>query len=220
MCTTPQHRVPYEYDRCHLYEAAGLSRGFVICRALFYSVCQIFNHAAKHTYHIERDLRSRLRLLDSLSHTTFIPGDNTALTTTRCLLMTLQKHPAQDITSLLNNLRSQHVYLIHTSKLVGDPNTDHPQSPNIHALHNFARTLNIPSCQHSIANPLPIPNQEHTRYTREITICPCPIATLPKPGTPRMCEYYDQLKNVLIYSPATFCPTCVKPLSDTDTPRT
>ena len=102
-----------------LCAAAGLNRGFIIGRALFCPVCQIFNHAAKHTYHIERALRSRLRLLDSLSHMTFISGDDTPLITTRCLLMTLREHPAQDITSLLNNLRSQHAHLIHTGKLVG-----------------------------------------------------------------------------------------------------
>ena len=155
MFTTPQNKVLYEHDRCQLYQAAGLNRDFIIGRALFCPVCQILNHAAKHTYHIERALRSRLRLLDSLSHMTFIPGENTALTTTRCLLMTLREHPAQDITSLLNNLRSQHAHLIHTGKLVGDPNTDHPLSLIAHALHNLARTLNISSWQHSIANPRP-----------------------------------------------------------------
>ena len=79
--------------------------------------------------------------------------------------MTLREHPAQDITPFLNNPRSQHAHLIHTGKLVGDPNTDHPQSPITHALHNLARTLNIPSCRHSITNPRPTPAQEHARYT-------------------------------------------------------
>ena len=60
--------------------------------------------------------------------------------------MTLREHPAQNIISILNYLRSQYVDLIHTGKLIGDPNLDHPQSLNIHALHNLARTLNIPSC--------------------------------------------------------------------------
>ena len=191
MYTTSQRRVPCEHDRYQLYEAAGLSRGFVIGWALFCPVCQIFNHATKHTYNIERALRSRLRLLDSLSHMAFIPGNNTTLTTTCWLLMTLREHPAQDITPLLNNLRSQHAHLIHTGKLVGDPNTDHPQSPITHALYNLVRTLNIPSCQHSISNLHPTPAQEHVRYTRAKTICLYPITTLVKPGTPRMCEYCD-----------------------------
>ena len=220
MYTTSQRRVPCEHDRYQLYEAAGLSRGFVIGWALFCPVCQIFNHATKHTYNIERALRSRLRLLDSLSHMTFIPGDNTTLTTTCCLRMTLREHPAQDITSLLNNLRSQYAHLIHICKLVGDPNTDHPQSPITHALHNLARTLNIPSCQHFTTNPLPTSDQEHARYTRAATICPCPITTLVKPGTPRMYEYCDQLKHILTQSPATACPAYAKPLSATDTPNT
>ena len=94
MFTNPQTKVPYEHTRCHLYAAAGLNRGFIIGRALFCLVSQIFNHVAKHTYHIESALRSRLRLLDSLSYMTFIPGDNTALTTIRCLPMKLREHPA------------------------------------------------------------------------------------------------------------------------------
>ena len=39
--------------------------------------------------------------------------------------------------------------------LIGDPNTDHPQSPLTHALNNLDLTLNISSTQHSIANPCP-----------------------------------------------------------------
>ena len=150
---------------------------------------------------------------------TFIPGDNTILTTTRCLLMTLREHPSQKITSLLNNLRSQHAHLIHTGKFVGDPNTDHPQSPITYELHNLARTLNIPSCQHSIANPCPTPAKEHARYTRAATIFPCPITTLATPGIPRMCEFCDQLKRVLTQSPTTACPACARPRSATDTPH-
>ena len=144
--TTPQRIVPCEHDRCQLYQAVGLSRGFISGRARFSLVCQIFNHAANHTYHIERVFRSHPRLIELLSHMASIPGNNIALTTTRCLLMTLREHPAQNIISILNYLRSQYVDLIHTGKLIGDPNLDHPQSLSIHALHNLARTLNIPSC--------------------------------------------------------------------------
>ena len=134
--------------------------------------------------HIERALRSRPRLRESLSHMTYTPGKDTALTTTRCLFMTLRKYPAQDITSLLNNLRSQHAHLIHTGKFIGDPNTDHPYSPLTYAFNNLARTLNIPSYQHSIANP------------RAMEAHPCPVTTIDIPGTPRMCEYYDLLRHV------------------------
>ena len=36
-----------------------------------------------------------------------------------------------------------------------DPDRDNPQSPLTHAIHNVDRTLNIPSCHHSLANPPP-----------------------------------------------------------------
>ena len=119
----------------------------------------------------------------------YILGKDTALTTTRCILMTLRKHPAQDITSLLDNLRSQYAHLIQTGKLIGDPNIDYPRFPITHVLHNLARTLNIPSCQHSIANTHPTIAQQYARYTRASTVCPCPVTTINKPDTPRMCEY-------------------------------
>ena len=120
ICTTTQSRPLCEHDRCRLYEAASRRGGFIIGRALCCPVYQIFNHAAKDTYHLECVLRSRPRLLESLSHMTYIPGKDTALTTTRCLLMTLREHPAQDICLLLNNLRSQHSHLISTWSLIGD----------------------------------------------------------------------------------------------------
>ena len=87
--------------------------------------------------------------------------------------------------------------------------------PITHAIHNLARTLNVPSCQYYAANPRPAPAQEHARYTRVATLCTCPITTLLKPGTPRMCEYCDQLKYVPTQSPATACPVYAKPNSDT-----
>ena len=128
--TTPQHRLLYEHDRCCLYEAASHRGGFIIGRTLCCPIYQIFNIAVKHTYHLERALRSRPRLRDSLSHMTYIRGKDTALTTTRYLFMTLREHSAQDISSLLNSLRSQHSHLISTGPLIGDPNTDHPQPPS------------------------------------------------------------------------------------------
>ena len=66
---------------------------------------------------------------------------------------------AHDTTSLLDNIRSQHTHLIQIGKLIGDPNTDHPYPPLTHAIHNLARTLNIPSSQHLIANPRPTTQQ-------------------------------------------------------------
>ena len=80
--TTPQSRIPCEYDRCNLYESNKMSRGFIIGRALFCPVYQIFNHAAKHMYHIERALHTRPRLRHSLTQLTYIPEENTAITST------------------------------------------------------------------------------------------------------------------------------------------
>ena len=138
--TATTSRNPCESARCNLYESNKMSRGFIIGRALFCPVCQIFNHAAKHTYHIERALQTRSRLRQSLAKLTYIPEQNAAITTTRLLLITLREHPAQDISSLVDNLRSQHVHLVKTRPLIGDPNTDNPQSPlhmpfiSLHAL--------------------------------------------------------------------------------------
>ena len=53
---SPQRRVSCEHDRCQLCVDADLSRSLIIGRVLFCPVCQIFNYAAKHTYHIERAL--------------------------------------------------------------------------------------------------------------------------------------------------------------------
>ena len=101
-------RIHCKHARCNLYESNKMSRGFIISRALFCTVCQIFNHAVKHTYHIERALRTRPRLRHSLAKLTYVPEQNSVTTSTRLLLITLREHPAQDISSLLDNLRSQH----------------------------------------------------------------------------------------------------------------
>jgi len=145
---------------------------------------------------------------------TYILDKDTALTTTRCLLMTLREHPAQDITLFLNNLRSQYSHLISTGPLIGDPNTDYPQSPLTHALHNLARTLNIPLCQHSLTNLRPTDTQQHARYIRAATIYSCLVTKIVKPGTPRMCEYYDLLQYVIRKSPTNDYPEYA--LSHTD----
>ena len=128
--------------------------------------------------------------------------------------MTLREHPVQDISSLLNNLRSQHSHFIPTGSLIGDPNTDHPQSPLTHAIHNLACTLNIPSCQYYLANPRPTDVMQHARYIRAATICPCPVTKITNPGTPRMCEYCDLLHQVIRKSPTNDCPACAMPHTD------
>ena len=124
--TPPQSRILCEYARCNLYEANKMSRGLIIGRALFFSVYQILNHAAKHTYHIERVLRTHSRLRHSIAKLTYIPDKNTAITSTRLLLTTFREYPAQDISSLLDNLWSQHAHLVTTRLLIGGPNTDSP----------------------------------------------------------------------------------------------
>ena len=81
--TNPQRHLPCDHDRCRLYETENHRGGFVIGRALCCPVYQIFNYVAKHTYHVERALRSRPRLRASLSCMSYIPGKDTALITTR-----------------------------------------------------------------------------------------------------------------------------------------
>ena len=120
--TTTQRRIPCEHDRCKLYTAANLSRGSIIGRVLFYPVCKILNHASKHTCYIEWELRSYPRLWTSLSKLTYIPVTQTTVTTIKSQLTTLREHPVDCITSILDNLRSQHSHFITTGKLDWDPN--------------------------------------------------------------------------------------------------
>ena len=181
---------------------------------LYCSVCQIFNHAAKHTYHNEQALRSRPRLHQSLAKLTYVPDQHSAIISTRLLLITLREHPAQDISSLLDKLRSQHAHLVTTRSLIGDPNTDNPQCSLIHALHFVARTLNIPSSPHSIANPHPTATQQHQRYIRAATVCPCPIIKVSTPGNPHMCKYCALLRHVIAKSSTDDCPACASPHTD------
>ena len=120
------------------------------------------------------------------------------ITTTRALLTALWKHSAQDISLLLNNLRSQHTNLITTGKLDDDPNKDNTQSPLTHALHNLPQTLNLHSSQYDIANSRPTLTR-YARYARAVTVCP--IITIEIPGTLRMCEYCDLLRHILTKTP-------------------
>ena len=133
------------------------------------------------------------------------------ITSIRLLLITLHEHPAQDITSLLANLLSQHAHLVTTRPLIGDPNTDNPQSPLTHVLHFVARTLNILSSQHFIANPCPTATQQHQRYIRAAAVCPCPILNVSTPGHPRMCEHRALLRHVITKSSTDDCPACASP---------
>ena len=104
--------------------------------------------------------------------------------------------------------------------MIGDPNTDNPQSPLTHALHFVARTLNIPSSQYSIANPRPPTTKQHERYTRAATVCPCPVLKVSTPGYPHMCEYCDLLRHVLTKSPTNDYPVCASPHPNEESPNT
>ena len=180
----------------------------------------IIYHAAKHTYHIERTLRTRPRLRYSLAKLTYIPNNDTVLTSTRPLLITLREHPVQGISSLLDNPRSQYAHLITTRLLIGDLNNNNPQSRLTHVLHFVARTLNIPSSQKSIANPHPTTTQQHDRYTRAATIYPCPILKVSIPGHPHMCEYCALLRHVLTNSHTNDYPLCASPHPNERIPTT
>ena len=85
------------WSLCTIRRKVNLSRDIIISRALFCPVYQIFDHAAKHTHHLERTLKSRPRLRESLSKWTYIPDTQTDITTTKSLLTVLQQHPAQNI---------------------------------------------------------------------------------------------------------------------------
>ena len=80
-----------------MYASSGMRRGLIIGRAIFCPVCQIFNHAAKHTHHIERELKTTPRLQLQLGQWIFIPDDQTDLITTAAILRVLRTHPAQNI---------------------------------------------------------------------------------------------------------------------------
>ena len=127
-----------------LHTAARLNRGTIIGRALFYSVCQTFNHAAKHTNHIDRGLNSHPRIRDSLSKWPYLPNTQTKIITIKIILTALSWHPVQDISLLLNNIRSQCAHLIISRDINEDRDRDNPQSLLMHATHYFTRNLNTP----------------------------------------------------------------------------
>ena len=105
-----QQLPPSEYNRRTLNAAANMSTGTIICCVLFYPVCQVFNHAVKHTHHIKWALKARSRLRESLSRWTYILYPQIVIIIINAILITLDQHSVQDISSILNNLRSQHVH--------------------------------------------------------------------------------------------------------------
>ena len=87
--TTTQRRLPCEHDRCTLYAAENLVRNAIIGRVLLCPVCQIFNHAAKHTHYIVRAVKSHPRLRAFLSGWAYILDTQTEITRTRALFIAL-----------------------------------------------------------------------------------------------------------------------------------
>ena len=136
----------------------------------------------------------------SLAQWAFIPNLQTAIAPTAAIHRVLRNHPAQKIRPFLKPLRFQHSHMYKTQRSNRDPDHDNPQSPPIHALHNVARSLNIPSSHHSLANLLPTDGQLYNRYLRTTTMCPCSAFSVPVPGTPRMCEHCNLLRLVVYHT--------------------
>ena len=142
-----------------------MHRRSIIGRAMFCSVCTIFNHAAKHTQHVERALKLCTRLRLSFAQLTYIPHMQNDIIPAATILRTLRRHPAQKLRPVLKNHRFQYGYLYKTKRPNTDPDHDNPQSQLTHVLHNFDRSLNIPSSQHLLTNLHPTAKQQHNRYT-------------------------------------------------------
>ena len=171
---TPKRVTHCRHPRCDLYASAGLNRGVIRGKSLYCPVYHIFNHAAQHTHHIERALTRNAPLRRSLADLTYTPDTQQPLLTTRALHDILRTYPSHNIAPLLRSLRAQHKHLYTTTRPNHDPDTYNPQSPLTHALQNVARTINAPSSHHSLANPLPTQAQQHQRYIRAASLCPCP----------------------------------------------
>lgn len=189
---SPTRNTPCNHDRCNLYVAANLKRGTVKGDSLFYPVCKIFNHVEQHTKHIERALISCPRLRTSLSKWKFLLDRTPAIITTSTILTTLRTQTAQNIVPLLRNICAKHNRLYCTSHPNADPDRYNLQFPLTYALHNVAHTLNIPSSQNYLTNPLPTATQQYKRYNRVVTNCPYPPRS-DIPQTPRMCEHCNLL---------------------------
>ena len=219
----PTRQTPCNHDRCNLYTDAHMNCGTIKEGSLFFPVCLIFNHSAQHTKHIELKITSCPCLRVSLTKWTFLPDRQLAIITTATLFITLRTQTAQNIVPLIRTLRAQHSHLHHTSRPNVNPDRYNPQSLLTHAQHNVARTLNIPSSQHSLTNPLPNEKQQYQRYSRVATICPCH----PRSDTsqkPRMCEHCTLLclhkhRHGPILANHSVCGACDLPSDTTFTPR-
>ena len=154
-----------------------MRRGIIVGRALFCPVCQIFNHAAKYTHHIERSLKTTPRLRLKLGQWLFIPANQTALVTTAAILRVLQTHPAQNIRPLLNHLQFQHNHLYTTQHPDRDLDRDNPHSPFTHALYT---KLSAPLTSPCIITLLPTRSPTTAKCAIAIAaLSPCARARLP-----------------------------------------
>ena len=162
-----------EHDRCDMYTNSGMRRGLIIGRVLYCPVCQLFNHAAKHTHYIERALKTIPRLRLQLGQWTFIPDNQTALTTTAVILRALRTHPAKNIRSLLNHLRFQHSHMYTTQR----PEIETP----IAITHNHL----LPMLYTTLHAPLTPPLVTTLFPTRSPTTANCSIAIAVPPPCAR-----------------------------------
>ena len=83
------------------YATTNLSRGGIISKPLFCPVCQIFNHAAKHTHRVERLLKNSPRQQESLARYVSISNTQTGTIANNAIFRTLRLYLAQGISSLL-----------------------------------------------------------------------------------------------------------------------
>ena len=73
-----------------MYASSGMRRGIIIGCVLFCPVCQIINHTAKHTHHIERSLKISPRLRLKLGQWSFVPANQKTLVTMDAILWALR----------------------------------------------------------------------------------------------------------------------------------
>ena len=86
-----------------------------------------FNYSVKHIHHIEHALILRPRLRDSISRWTYILDTHTEIITANVIIKNIHRHPAQEISFLLSNLRVQHVHLLKTWIPNGNPDIGNTQ---------------------------------------------------------------------------------------------
>ena len=189
---------PCTHPRCNLYVSAGLNRGTVPGNSLFYPVYNIFNHDGQHTYYIDHTLANIQLSRMTLASLTFIPDKQIMIITTATILTIIRTHPSHIITSLLNNLRSQHSYPHKTPK----QSTFLP-AKTLLLTHSRQRNNNITDTSAWLPSAL----VQHDPTKKIIS---------------RMCEQFNLLRSTRIRSSSTrgsttFCGACGHPTDTTHT---